>query len=221
MKVTFVLIIINIVVYLILEIMGDTESAKYMMEVGAIYPPYIVEKGQYWRLLTATFMHFGLPHLLNNMVILGSAGQILEKALGKWKFLLLYLLAGIGGSALSFGQMMASGEYSVAAGASGAIFGIIGALAWIVIVHKGRYESLTGKGLAIMVVLCLYYGIAAGNVDNWGHIGGLLMGFVVSLLLYRRDVNVRRNIKKIDFTGQNLYTNTYDENITREVEDEN
>ena len=215
MKVTFVLIIINIIVYLGLEIAGDTESAQFMMESGAIYPPYIVEKGQYWRLFTATFMHFGLPHLMNNMVILGSAGQILENALGKWKFLVLYLLAGIGGSALSFGQMMASGEYSVAAGASGAVFGIIGALVWIVLLHKGKYESLTGKGLAIMIGLCLYYGVTAGNVDNWGHIGGLVMGFLVSIIFYRR------NIKKIDFTEQNLYTYTYDENITCEVEDEN
>lgn len=215
MKVTFVLIIINIIVYLGMEIMGDTESAYFMMEYGAIYPPYILEKGQYWRLFTATFMHFGLPHLMNNMVLLGSAGQILENALGKWKFLVLYLLAGIGGSTLSFGQMLASGDYSVAAGASGAIFGIIGALAWIVIVHKGKYESLTGKGLVIMIGLCLYYGVAAGNVDNWGHIGGLVMGFLVCIIFYRR------NIKKIDFTEQNLYTYTYDENITCEVEDEN
>ena len=214
MKVTYVLIIINVIAYLALEILGDTESAKYMMDVGAIYPPYIVEKGQYWRLITATFMHFGLPHLMNNMVILGSAGQILENALGKWKFLVLYLLAGISGSALSFGQMMASGDYGVAAGASGAVFGIIGALVWIVIVHKGRYESLTGKGLAVMIVLCLYYGVTAGNVDNWGHIGGLVMGFLVSIIFYRR------NIKKIDFTEQNLYTYTYDNN-TCEVEDEN
>lgn len=214
MKVTYVLIIINVIVYLVMEIIGDTESAQFMMECGAIYPPYIVEKGQYWRLLTATFLHFGLPHLMNNMVLLGSAGQILENALGKWKFLLLYLLAGIGGSALSFGQMMASGAYGVAAGASGAIFGIIGALAWIVIVHRGRYESLTGKGLALMIGLCLYYGFTAGNVDNWGHIGGLLMGFVVCIILYRGKM------KKIDFTGQNLYTYTYDENIVCEVEDE-
>ncbi|MBE5888938.1 MAG: rhomboid family intramembrane serine protease [Lachnospiraceae bacterium] len=214
MKVTFVLIIINVIVYLALEILGDTESAKYMMDVGAIYPPYIVEKGQYWRLFTATFMHFGLPHLMNNMVILGSAGQILENALGKWKFLVLYLCAGIGGSAMSCGQMLASGDYGVAAGASGAVFGIIGALVWIVIVHKGRYESLTGKGLTIMIVLCLYYGVTAGNVDNWGHIGGLIMGFLICIIFYRR------NIKKIDFTEQNLYTYTYDNN-TCEVEDEN
>ena len=214
MKITFILIFLNVIVYLGLEITGNTESATFMKEYGAIFPPDIVEKGQYWRLLTATFMHFGLPHLLSNMVILGSAGQILEKALGKWKFLALYLLAGIGGSALSCGQMLASGDYGVAAGASGAVFGIIGGLTWIVIVHKGRYETLTGKGLAIMIGLCLYYGITTGNVDNWGHIGGLVMGFLLGIIFYRR------NIKKIDFTEQNLYTYTYEEKRTREVEDE-
>ncbi len=214
MQVTFILIAVNVIVFLIMEVMGDTESAIFMMEHGAIYPPYLLENGEYWRLLTATFMHFGMSHLLNNMVLLGSAGQILERAMGKIKFLLLYLIGGIGGSLLSYGQMVYNGDYKVAAGASGAIFGIIGALVWIVIVHKGKYETLTGKGLGIMIVLCLYYGISAGNVDNWGHIGGLVMGFVISIIFYRR------NVKKIDFAEQNLYTYTYDENITCEVEDE-
>jgi len=214
MKITYVLIAINIVVYLIMEMIGNTESAEFMMEHGAIFPPYILEDGEYWRLFTATFLHFGLPHLLNNMVILGSAGQILERAMGRSKFLLLYLMAGIGGSLLSFGQMVYSADYKVSAGASGAIFGIIGALAWIVIIHKGKYETLTGKGLIAMLVLCLYYGISTGNVDNWGHIGGFLMGFLVAVIFYRR------NVKKIDFAEQNLYTYTYDENISSEVEDE-
>ena len=66
----------------------------------------------------------------------------------------------------------------------------------------------------MMIVLCLYYGVTAGNVDNWGHIGGLIMGFLICIIFYRR------NIKKIDFTEQNLYTYTYDNN-TCEVEDEN
>ncbi len=213
MKVTYILIIINIIVYLFLEITDNTESAEFMMEHGAIYPPRILEDGEYWRLITATFMHFGLPHLLNNMVILASAGQILERAMGKWKFLILYILAGIGGSTLSYSQMLSSGEYRVAAGASGAVFGIMGALAWIVILHKGKYETLTGKGLVLMIALCLYYGVTAGNIDNWGHIGGLVMGFVISIILYRR------NVKKIDFAEQNLYTYTYEKN-TCEVEDE-
>ncbi len=214
MSITALLIIVNVIIFFFLEILGDTENAVFMMEYGAIFPPYIIERGEYWRLMTATFMHFGLSHLLNNMVLLGSAGQILERAMGKSKFLLLYLISGIGGSALSFGQMVYSHDYKVAAGASGAIFGIIGALAWIVIIHKGKYETLTGKGLLIMIALCLYYGITAGNVDNWGHIGGLIMGFLLSIIFYRRKS------KKIDFAEQNLYTYTYDENITCEVEDE-
>lgn len=215
MKITYILIAVNTLVFLILGFLGDTESAVFMMEHGAIYPPYLLEHGEYWRLLTATFMHFGFSHLLNNMVLLGCAGQVLERALGKVKFLLLYLVAGIGGSILSYSQMVYSGDYKVAAGASGAIFGIIGALAWIVILHKGKYETLTGRGLGFMIALCLYYGISAGNVDNWGHIGGLIMGFLICIIFYRR------NVKKIDFAEQNLYTYTYDENITCEVEDEN
>jgi len=180
------LIAINILVFLILEIMGQTESAVFMMEHGAMYPPYIKEQGEYWRLFTAMFLHFGLEHLLHNMVMLGAAGQILERAVGKIKFLLIYLLAGLGGSILSYLQMLRSEEYAVSAGASGAVFGIIGALAWVVIVHKGQYETLTGKGMLVMIALCLYYGISTGNIDNWGHIGGLVMGFFMGMICVRR-----------------------------------
>ena len=97
-------------------------------------------------------------------------------------------------------QMVQSGDYAVSAGASGAIFGIVGALCWIVIVHKGRYQSLTGKGMLMMLALCLYYGLTTGNVDNWGHIGGLVMGFVMGILFYGRGP------KPIDFRDENLYT---------------
>ena len=211
---TVVLIAVNVLIFFIVEIMGDSESAHFMVQSGAIYPPHILEDGEYWRLLTATFLHFGGSHLLNNMVMLGAAGQILERAIGKWKFLLLYLIAGIGGSALSYWEMVHTGEYAVSAGASGAVFGIIGALVWVVIRNKGKYETLTGKGMLIMVALCLYYGVTAGNVDNWGHIGGFIMGFVMSIIFYRSS------IKKIDFAEQNLYTYTYEENRTGEVEDE-
>lgn len=187
MNYTIALIICNVIIFFLLESMGQTESAVFMMQNGAIYPPYISENGEYWRLFTATFMHFGFGHLLHNMVMLAAAGQILERAMGKAKFLFLYFMAGIGGSLLSYMQMLHSGEYAVAAGASGAIFGIIGGLAWVVIVHKGHYETLTGKGMVGMIALSLYYGISTGNVDNWGHIGGLLMGFAMSMIFYNNS----------------------------------
>ena len=187
MNITVGLIIINVLVFLVLEIIGQTESAVFMMEHGAMYPPYIQENGEYWRLFTAMFLHFGLEHLLHNMVMLGAAGQILERAVGKIKFIVIYLIAGLGGSALSYIQMLRKGEDAVSAGASGAVFGIIGALAWVVIVHKGSYETLTGKGMLVMIALCLYYGISTGNVDNWGHIGGLVMGFLMGIVCVRRS----------------------------------
>lgn len=199
--VTITLVVINCIIFLILEIMGDTLDSDFMAKMGAVWPPYIQEKGQYWRLLTATFMHFGFDHILNNMLILLCAGIILEDALGHVKYLILYLIAGIGGSTLSYLQMLHSGDYAVAAGASGAIFGIIGALLWIVIRHKGRYETLTGKGLLFMIVISLYYGIHTGGVDNWGHVGGLLMGFLMGILLYRKKP------KYVDFSDENPYTN--------------
>lgn len=108
---------------------------------------------------------------------------------------------------MSYLQMLHSGDYAVAAGASGAIFGIIGALLWIVILHKGRYETLTGKGLLFMIVISLYYGISSGGVDNWGHIGGLIMGFLMGILLYRKKINSGEKTKYVDFEGENPYTN--------------
>ena len=187
--ITIGLIITNIIIFILLEWNGNSLDAEYMMEMGAVYPEKIQKDGEYWRLITATFMHFGFSHLLNNMVLLGTAGQILERALGPIKYLILYLLAGIGGSALSYVQMIHSGDYAVAAGASGAIFGIVGALLWVVIRNKGHYETLTGKGLLFMIVISLYYGISAGDVDNWGHIGGLIMGFLLGVILYRKRQN--------------------------------
>lgn len=183
---TFSLAAINVIAFFVLELMGDTLDTEFMMQIGAVYPDLLAKKGEYWRLFTATFMHFGFEHLLNNMLILLCAGAILERALGHVKYLILYLCAGIGGSTLSFLQMLRSGDYAVSAGASGAIFGIVGALLWIVIRHRGRYETLTGKGLVFMIVITLYYGISTGGIDNWGHIGGLAMGFLLGALLYRK-----------------------------------
>ena len=144
---TIIFVVINVLVFVVLEIMGDTQNSEFMAEHGAVWPPYVSEGHEYWRLLTATFMHFGFEHIANNMLILVCAGMILEKALGHVKFTILYLIAGVGGNVLSCAQMLHTKDYAVAAGASGAIFGIVGALLWIVILHRGRYESLTGKGL--------------------------------------------------------------------------
>jgi rhomboid protease GluP len=198
--VTILLIAVNVAVFIILEILGDTEDPEFMLLHGAMYPPSVTESGEYWRLFTAAFLHFGFEHLLNNMVILACAGHFLEDALGHGAYLVLYLISAVASNFISYEQMCRSGDYAVSAGASGAIFAVIGGLLWIVIRHKGNYESLTTRGMLFMIALCLFYGISTAGVDNWSHVGGLVSGFVLCVILYRVKP------KKIDLDMENQYT---------------
>lgn len=184
---TVALIVINVAVFLILSAMGDTEDAVFMMNHGGMYEPLIVQEHEYYRLFTSMFLHFGMSHLLNNMVLLGALGWNLELETGKIKFLIIYLVSGLGGNLLSlyYDQSLPLGERAVSAGASGAIFGLMGALLYVVIANRGRLGRLSGRGMLFMVALSLYYGLTSTGVDNWAHIGGLVCGFILSVILYR------------------------------------
>ena len=184
---TVALIVINVAVFLILSAMGDTEDAVFMMNHGGMYEPPIVQEHEYYRLFTGMFLHFGMCHLLNNMVLLGALGWNLELETGKIKFLIIYLVSGLGGNLLSlyYDQSLPLGERAVSAGASGAIFGLMGALLYVVIANRGRLGRLSGRGMLFMIALSLYYGLTSTGVDNWAHIGGLVCGFILSVILYR------------------------------------
>lgn len=176
--ITVILVLLNTGVWLFMELTGDTQEIRFMLEYGASYTPAIVEAKEYWRLFTSMFLHFGADHLVNNMLILGLMGLRLEHTLGSVRFLILYLASGLCGNLLSLYQEWMTGDFAVSAGASGAVFGVIGGLiAWAVF-HKGRVEGLTTKGLFGMAALSLYYGFSTAGVDNWGHIGGLAGGIV-------------------------------------------
>ncbi|HIZ81555.1 MAG TPA: rhomboid family intramembrane serine protease [Candidatus Mediterraneibacter pullistercoris] len=180
------LIIINAAVFLILTIFGDTEDGLYMMQHGAMYTPAIIQGHEYYRLFTCLFLHFGIDHLLNNMVILGALGWNLELEIGKVRFLIIYFVSGIAGNILSLRFDMMTGREVVSAGASGAVFGLMGALLYVVIANRGRLGRLSGRGMLIMVILSLYFGLTSSGVDNTAHIGGLVSGFVMAVILYRR-----------------------------------
>ena len=184
---TVALIVINVAVFLILSAMGDTEDAVFMMNHGGMYEPLIVQEHEYYRLFTSMFLHFGMSHLLNNMVLLGALGWNLELETGKIKFLIIYLVSGLGGNLLSlyYDQSLPLGERAVSAGAAGAICGLMGALLYVVIANRGRLGRLSGRGMLFMIALSLYYGLTSTGVDNWAHIGGLVCGFILSVILYR------------------------------------
>ena len=178
------LIIVNILYFLWLEFCGSTENAWFMVEHGAMYVPLIVKHGEYYRLLTSVFMHFGISHLVNNMIIQFVLGDNLERALGRIKYLVFYLVCGVGANVFSMIVSINDYEPAVSAGASGAIFGVIGGLLYAVIRNRGQLEDLSTRQLTMLVVCSLYFGFTSTGVDNAAHIGGLVLGFHLGVLFY-------------------------------------
>lgn len=180
---TIGLIVANISIFLIFTLLGKSEDVLFMQQYGAMYEPYVIEGHEYYRLLTSVFLHFGIEHLLNNMVMLGAIGYHLEPEIGRIRFLLVYFLSGIGGNICSLLFNVSFGNAVVSAGASGAVFGLMGALLCAVIRNKGRIGRLNKRGVLVLVVLSLYLGLTSSGVDNAAHIGGLFCGFMLESIL--------------------------------------
>lgn len=179
---TLTLIIINIVVFLMVEFTGLSQDTLHMLDWGAAYTPLIVEKGEVYRLFTSMFLHFGIEHLLNNMLVLFVLGSRLERVIGKWRFLFIYLAGGLLGNIISLIADLSKNSYAVSAGASGAVFGVMGAMIFVVLRNKGHLEDLSIKQILIMAVFSLYFGFASTGVDNAAHLGGLISGFILAAI---------------------------------------
>ncbi len=182
--VTALLILLNTLIFLIVEFTGGSENGQHMLECGAVYAPLIIEQGQWYRMITSMFLHFGAPHLINNMLVLFVLGQRLEPVTGKMKFLLIYILGGLGGNLISLIWDMRTGNYSLYAGASGAVFAVMGGMIYVIIRHRGRVADLNMKQMLLMAAFSLYFGFASGGVDNAAHAGGLLCGFIAAVIVY-------------------------------------
>jgi rhomboid protease GluP len=183
---TYLLLAINIVVFLAMLAFGispiDPDTAK-VLQWGADYGPYTLG-GQYWRLITSMFLHFGIIHIFGNMWCLWSLGRLAERLLGALSVIGVYLLTGVGASLLS----LSWDPMRVSAGASGAIFGIAGAL--ITTLYFGKHNlpqesvrRLLGYVLRFSL-LNLLFGLK-GHVDNMAHLGGLVTGLLIGLFLAR------------------------------------
>ncbi len=181
-KMNLIIVAANIVVFLVLSILGDTEDTRFMLEHGAEFAP-LVKEGEYYRLVTSMFLHFGIDHIFNNMLVLIFLGDMLEQCVGKLRYLLIYLGGGLIGNIVSVWFAFRSQDFAVSAGASGAVFAVIGALIWLVLRNKGNLGEYSGRRLVLMAVLSVLQGLTAGGVDNCAHIGGLVSGFALALVL--------------------------------------
>ena len=182
--ITIFLIFVNILVFLAVEMTGSSENAMHMLDWGAAYTPNIIEGGEYYRLFTSMFLHFGMEHLANNMLVLFVLGSRTERVVGKIRFLIIYFAGGFIGNVVSVWLEMKSGNFAVSAGASGAIFAVMGAMIYIVIRNRGWLGDLSAKQVLIMAAFSLYFGFTSSGVDNAAHVGGLLAGFLLAVILY-------------------------------------
>ncbi|MGH3002016.1 MAG: rhomboid family intramembrane serine protease [Gaiellaceae bacterium] len=194
--VTLALIGINVAVYLaeVVATGSFNGTSGWIYEHGALFASLCcvnghiagVAHGEWWRLLTAAFLHYGPFHLAINMYSLFYAGTILEHVIGRWRFVLLYIGSGIAGSA---GAIWLSPN-SVTVGASGAIFGILGAL----FVLERRRHIATGGQIVGLIVLNLVFTFALSNISVGGHLGGLVAGVVLMWLLLHSRRSAARSI---------------------------
>lgn len=174
-----IIIAVNVILFLAAEATGGSENTEHMVRMGASYTP-LVEGGEYWRLFTSMFLHFGLAHLLNNMVLLFFLGDYMERFLGKVRYLILYLGGGILGNIFSYWSELQQGRQVVSAGASGAIFAVLGGLVVLLLIHRGRLEDLSLPRVLLMAALSLYVGFRSAGVDGFAHLGGFLGGALLA-----------------------------------------
>jgi membrane associated rhomboid family serine protease len=173
---TYALIGINVVVGIGSLLGGGAgASSSSLTDDGGVSQHFIAD-GEYWRLVTAGFLHAGIFHLLTNMLALWILGTMIEPALGRWRFGLIYFVSLLCGS---FGALLLSPD-SLTVGASGAVFGLMGAAA---IVARNRGFSLMESGLGIWIGLNLLITFTIPNISIGGHIGGLVGGSVAAFLL--------------------------------------
>lgn len=181
---TIILVVLNVLVFLAVEFTGFSQDTVHMLDWGAAYTPCIVEEGETYRIFTSMFLHFGIEHLINNMLVLFILGSRLERVIGSLRFAVIYFLGGIAGNVVSLLYDLRQGEAAVSAGASGAVFAVMGGMILVVLCNKGRLEDLSMRQILILAVFSLYFGFTSSGVDNAAHLGGFLAGFILAVIVY-------------------------------------
>ncbi len=172
--VSIVLVVANGIVFLLCMFNG-----RSLYEWGGLDVIGVLWEKEYWRVAASLFLHSGINHLFSNMIILFFLGSMIEREFGHIKYAVLYFLSGISGNILSLCAKVLSGSLSYSVGASGAVFGLDGALLAIVLLGNRRVVNVNLTRVLLMIALSVYSGFTGGNVDNAAHIGGLAAGFLI------------------------------------------
>ena len=185
LSVTYILIGINILIFAAETMAGGSRNKDTALRFGVMYTPYL-KRGQWYRMFTSMFLHFGFLHLICNMYSLYNLGPGLEYFLGVPLFLILYVVSGLSGNLLSYLVEIRSGRYKLSAGASGAIFGLLGA--YLLIAILPGYGGVSLYGILHVLVINAVYTAANRSINAMAHLGGLIGGIItlfIILLIFR------------------------------------
>lgn len=186
--VVFLFILINLVVFYLEWRRGALDSPIVMRRLGALDYAEVIGEGEFWRLLTALFLHYGLLHLLFNLFALYVLGPSLERTIGSVRFAVAYLISGIGSTAgviaLTLLKILPQAEL---VGASGSIMGIVGAWAGFLVRHRHVWQAKQRLlNILLIVVIQIAFDISTPQVSTSAHLCGLVTGFLVGLYLAPR-----------------------------------
>lgn len=179
-KVTYILIALNILIYLVTAIMAKNiiDIDIYTLVNMGAKVNVLINDGQVWRFITAAFLHGGIVHIAFNMMALNAIGPQVEQIYGWKKYLVIYISSALGGTALSY----LLSPKSVSVGASGAIFGLLGAMLVFAIKNKSTIGKSFMMNIIQVIALNIMIGLSVANIDNFGHFGGLILGGLTALI---------------------------------------
>jgi rhomboid protease GluP len=172
--VTTTILLINFMLFVVLLFYGGF-NLENLVDFGAIFPPFILENGQWYRIITAIFLHGGFVHFLSNSIVLFFLGSHLERLIGSLRYIIIYMISGIVSSLF----VVYFGGYTVVTiGASGSIFGIVGALLLLTFLRKTWFSEQSKRSIRQLVIINLVLTFAIPNISIPGHLGGLIAGVI-------------------------------------------
>lgn len=189
---TYIFIIINAIIFLLMTFNGGSNDTGVLLEFGA-KESYLIMSGEYWRLITPIFLHIGFLHFALNNVALFYLGKLAESIFGSVRFFFIYMVSGIIGNIASFILL----PESVSAGASGAIFGIFGALLYFGLMYQELFFRTIGRDIIVIIVINIAFGLMMPDIDNTAHLGGLIGGFIVAAIIHLPNLKRRKWIVTI------------------------
>ena len=187
--VTYIIMAVCIILFILMELSGGSTNSQILLKYGANLD-ILVKNGEYYRLFTCIFLHIGIMHLICNMYSLYAIGREVESLFGKVKYIIIFILSGIFGSIMS----IAFTHNTISAGASGAIFGLLGALLYFGINYRTYLGEAIKRTIIPIIVVNLIIGFFAEGIDLAAYIGGLVGGVLVSMMVGIPDKSKTRDI---------------------------